>query len=80
MKYPSIPESMETPTFNETHFEQLCAAIKIPNECHAQPVQLFSQGMQNLYVEVMNKYENSKELSLIPHSSHNSRKSSKYSF
>ena len=53
---------METPTFNETHFEQLCAAIKIPNECHAQPVQLFSQEMQNLNVEVMNKYGNSKEL------------------
>lgn len=62
MIWPSIPGSIETSTFNETHFEQLCEAIKIPNKCHAQPVQLFNQEMQNFYVEVMKKYENSKEM------------------
>lgn len=54
--------NIETPTFNETHFGQLCAALKIPNECLAQPVQLFTQEVQNFYVEVLKKYENSKQL------------------
>jgi hypothetical protein len=57
-----ITEKTETAAFVENQFEQSCTAIKISSEFPSQPVALFTQQMQNLYVDVIKKYENSKEL------------------
>ncbi|PNF28500.1 hypothetical protein B7P43_G15233 [Cryptotermes secundus] len=54
--------NIETLAFIESHFEKLCTTIKIPDEFPLQPTQLFTQEMQNLYDNVMEKYANCKKL------------------
>ncbi|XP_021940865.1 uncharacterized protein LOC110840264 isoform X2 [Zootermopsis nevadensis] len=54
--------SIETAAFVEDQFEQSRTAIQIPGGFPAQPVSLFTQEIQNLYVDVIKNYENSKEL------------------